>query len=113
MTPPLDLQAIRARADAASPGRWYWLPLTFMPEKEGHPQREADLAFALAARSDVPALCDALVQMREAMKVAAANCPVCDGAGETRNGFGEVQSCVWCAPFRAALALTTEETRDE
>lgn len=72
MTEPLDLDAIRARADAATPGPWENYPqyghdfyaylggeylrgvgnLNFGTGDEA----EADLAFVLAARQDVPAL---------------------------------------------------------
>lgn len=66
----LDLDAIRARADAATPGPWeaissggYGSAFIRWPGGEVTNERAmamADARFAAAARSDVPALCDAL-----------------------------------------------------
>ena len=73
--PMLDLAAILARADAATPGPWV---VSFpeihslglgghptevvwqMPFEGGGVEREADATFIAAARTDVPALVDAL-----------------------------------------------------
>ena len=89
----LDLDAIRARADAATPGPWWaWDRGTFVgfeiavgaPAKDGRPVdrlpdamrtdigcRE-DAEFIAAARTDVPALLDEIEALRSVAEAAAA-----------------------------------------
>ena len=83
-----ELDQIRARANAATPGPWYMVP----PDPDaasnifsigartppGHWPMDAccecggvsNAAFVTAARTDVPALCDALARAMEALAVA-------------------------------------------
>lgn len=90
-----DLDRIRARANAATPGPWevkrYGWPLPAAHERriewlgplyamcdceEEHAEarivgEEADMTFMCAARTDVPALCDALEEAMRALAVAS------------------------------------------
>jgi hypothetical protein len=96
----LDLDAIRARADAATPGPWAKPFCTDAPGDEGwwinngrvgteeysigltmayNPRAEADATFIAAARADIPALLDEVERLRallpivDAARVLAAN----------------------------------------
>jgi hypothetical protein len=77
----LDVDAIRARADAATPGPWATDPsqcevLINTPDyrtlvllgdhdtRELHPQADADATFLAAAREDIPALLDEVERLR-------------------------------------------------
>lgn len=140
MSEPLDVQVIRARADAASPEPWtvdvresshlgekFIAYVDVNCRKSGNRYSDrigtatvrpeypfvANGTFMAHARSDVPALCDALDKMRDALTVAAATCSACCGAGIVMDECNEWHPCGACAPFRAALALTTERTSDE
>jgi hypothetical protein len=74
---PLDVAAIRVRADAATPGPWSneygsvvkWsadesIEMEWLPNGRD-PNRGANTAFIAHARADVPALCDALERERK------------------------------------------------
>lgn len=76
--PELDLDAIRARVDGATPGMWYWWPLDPRPhfqvgptesapvaEVYGPTERGADAEFIAHARTDVPALLAEVERLRE------------------------------------------------
>ena len=136
MTDPREtLARIRKRADAATPGPWEVEPFTWRP---GHPLPESewlgveatgpvkggvalillnddeddhDAEFIAAARTDVPALLDALE------KVLELHQPVTDGMGFTEDGYGGISpACSSCGtsdeyavpyPCPTVTAITT------
>jgi hypothetical protein len=91
----LDLDAIEARAEAATPGPWrnepdtgagrVWVqrgyfrdeadcePLFSLRGKEAYEQRSADADFIARARTDIPALVAELRAAREVVEAAQAN----------------------------------------
>ncbi len=79
MSDPIDLDAIRARADAATAGPWTWRehPSGFFEFSNadgviGWGQEEAAFEFAAHARTDVPALLAEVDLMRYAARVLHA-----------------------------------------
>lgn len=90
---PLDLDAIRERADAATPGPWWpwhrgqyvgWEIAVGEPDEDGRPTarlpddmrtdigRAEDARFIAAARTDVPALVDEVERLRAVADAASA-----------------------------------------
>lgn len=87
--PPLDIAAIRARADAARSGPWLaddsgvggisayarWLGVGPQGDALGrgfdvaHVEKTGDAEFIAAARTDVPALCDRVEALEETLQV--------------------------------------------
>lgn len=94
MTAPLDLAAIKARAEAATAGPWhrvlslmggYWT-LGKITNHAAHPLREdADWTFAEHAREDVPAL----VARVEALEAALREIAVGKTAADIGHPLGE------------------------
>ena len=96
----LDLDAIEARAEAATPGPWrnepdtgagrVWVqrgyfrdeadcePLFSLRGKEAYEQRSADADFIARARTDIPALVAELRAAREVVGAAQANADTWD-----------------------------------
>lgn len=99
---PLDIQAIRARADAASEGPW-------RPELQGSPtlygvragygdemaiiadcwQGEDDSVFIAASRADVLALCDELERLRVEHELADDSVAIIDAYWDNIGGRPE------------------------
>ena len=78
-----EIQAILARAEAASPGPWCvdWTALRLDAESDVYVQRDAtsdDGIFISHSRTDIPALCRDLLAAREALR----GCAVCSGCHE-------------------------------
>lgn len=120
---PLDLAAIRARTNAATPGPWqaavsasddkHWIVLkaheptsprvavctTRFSPPEGRPGEQEDAAFIAGARSDVPALCDELERHRALLRDIewegpSGRCPSCPGG---RYDGGHAHDCALAA----------------
>lgn len=128
MTDPHEtLARIRKQADAATPGPWEhepppgpgedpMRPICVYPKEDGGTLAyvqplEADAEFIAAARTDVPALLDALE------KVLELHQPVTDGMGFTEDGYGGISpACSSCGtsdeyavpyPCPTVTAITT------
>ena len=119
MTDPREaLARIRAQADAATEGPWELLGdgeyvsgpgILVAPDDGG--VTSADAEFIAAARTDVPALLDALE------KVLELHQPVTDGMGFTEDGYGGISpACSSCGtsdeyavpyPCPTVTAITT------
>ena len=119
MTDPHEtLARIRAQADAATEGPWELLGdgeyvsgpgILVAPDDGG--VTSADAEFIAAARTDVPALLDALE------KVLELHQPVTDGMGFTEDGYGGISpACSSCGtsdeyavpyPCPTVTAITT------
>lgn len=70
----MNLEAIKAREKAASPGPWPGKPYSerFGSDLEfDHPQVVADRAFVAHARADIPALIARVEELTEALKYYA------------------------------------------
>ena len=128
MTDPREtLARIRKQADAATDGPWEhdpppgpgedpMRPICVYPKEDGGTLAyvqplEADAEFIAAARTDVPALLDALE------KVLELHQPVTDGMGFTEDGYGGISpACSSCGtsdeyavpyPCPTVTAITT------
>lgn len=100
-----ELQAIRERADRATPGEWHTASSEFSGRRiivdgdanricgiygvtDNRPQMEANAAFVAYARTDIPALLDAvdeLIQLRAENARLQARADECCGALDTFN----------------------------
>lgn len=116
MTEPVDVAAIRARAEAATEGPWKlwngWGPTRdglmgferMGPESGGRVFRhdaqqdlyatQADAEFIAAARTDVPALCDEVERLRTAL--SSPESPAVSTRSEGVDTHTSLHGCVFC-----------------
>jgi hypothetical protein len=75
----VDLDAIRARAQAATPAPWHPCDdgALLVGDYRPHPWTSADVVFCALARADVPALCDEVERLRrELLRATVRNIQV-------------------------------------
>lgn len=117
----IDIDAIEARANAATPGPWEIAPLLCGPDGQGVYQSESfgpicevgdpyprgdnrpqeNMVFIAAARQDVPALCSALRETRAALEAETKRADAAELAHETD-----------CGQLRAALERVTAALKE-
>lgn len=137
MTAPLDLDAIKARVDAATPGPWWawdrgvgWHiaigeptegtwggPARLLPASERTDiGREADAEFIAAARQDVPALIAEVERLRALVEPVTAPGGPADGdrvwlietPAALMHRFPRPDCCQWPPPQDGVIVLAAE-----